>query len=92
MQPRHTAYGQAWPVDWQKQASQSHVHRRLGSLPVDGLPCRRVFHLQPCLPKDVNDCIVPQKVTWNIRDKVVLATGQDTSNWKQPQANTLHQS
>lgn len=38
-------------------------------LPVDGLPCGCVLHLQPRLPEDVNDCVVPQKVTWNTRDK-----------------------
>lgn len=37
--------------------------------PVDGLPCGCVLHLQPRLSEDVNDCVVPQKVTWNTRDK-----------------------
>lgn len=28
-------------------------------LPVDGLSCGCVLHLQPRLPEDINDCVVP---------------------------------
>lgn len=53
-------------------------------LPVDGLPRRCVLHLQPCLPKDVDDCVVSQKMTWNTRDGEGSATCQATSGWGQP--------
>ena len=86
------ARGQAWPVDQQQWASQSPAPRGPGCLPMDGLPCRRVLHLQPCLPKDIDDCVVPQKVTWNTRDGVGSATYQVTGDWREPQADGLGQS
>ena len=86
------ARGQAWPVDQQQWASQSPAPRGPGCLPMDGLPRGRVFHLQPCLPKDIDDCVVPQKVTWNTRDKVGSATYQVTGDWRKPQADGLGQS
>ena len=61
-------------MDQQQWASKSHAPRCPSCLPVDGLSRGRVLHLQPCLPKDVDDCVVPQKVTWNTRDKVGSAT------------------
>lgn len=50
-------------MDQHQWASKSHAPRCPSCLPVDGLSCRGVLHLQSCLPKDVDDCVVPQKVT-----------------------------
>lgn len=61
-------------------------------LPMDGLPSGCVLHLQPCLPKDIDDCVVAQKVTWNTKEKVGSVTCQVISNWGEPQASDLHQS
>lgn len=65
--------------DAQPRASESHTPRCPGCSPVDGLPRGCVLHLEPCLPKNINDCVVAQKVTWNTRHEVGSATCQLTS-------------